>query len=30
VLGYLIRAASAASRGDFYELPSWICVTMLQ
>jgi len=30
VLGYLIRAASSASRGDFYELPSWICVPMLQ
>jgi uncharacterized Tic20 family protein len=30
VLGYLIRAASSASRGDFYELPSWICVPVLQ
>jgi uncharacterized protein len=30
VLGHLIRAASSASRGDFYELPSWICVPMLQ
>ena len=30
VLRYLIRAASSASRGDFYELPSWICVPMLQ
>ena len=30
VLGYLIRGASSASRGDFYELPGWICVPMLQ
>jgi uncharacterized membrane protein len=25
-LGYLVRAARAARRGDFYPLPSWICV----
>lgn len=25
-LWYLVRAASAASRGQFYPLPSWICV----
>jgi Domain of unknown function (DUF4870) len=30
VLRYLIQAASAASRGNFRELPSWICVPMLQ
>ena len=30
MLGYLIRGASSASRGDFYELPSWICVPVLQ
>jgi uncharacterized Tic20 family protein len=26
---YLVRAASAASRGEFYEIPSWICVPMI-
>jgi hypothetical protein len=25
-LRYLVRAARAARRGDFYPLPSWICV----
>ncbi len=30
VLRYLIQAASSASRGEFYELPSWICVPVLQ
>jgi hypothetical protein len=30
VLTYLIRAASSASRNDFYEIPSWLCVTALQ
>ena len=30
VLRYLIQAASSASRGDFYQLQSWICVPMLQ
>jgi uncharacterized Tic20 family protein len=29
VLRYLIRGASSASRGDFHELPGWICVPML-
>jgi uncharacterized Tic20 family protein len=27
---YLVRAASAASRGEFYEVPSWLCVRMLK
>jgi uncharacterized Tic20 family protein len=30
VLTYLIRAASSASRNDFYEIPGWLCVTALQ
>jgi hypothetical protein len=30
VLTYLIRAASSASRNDFYEIPSWLCVTALR
>jgi uncharacterized Tic20 family protein len=30
VLTYLIRAASSASRSDFYEIPSWLCVTALK
>jgi uncharacterized Tic20 family protein len=30
VLNYLIRAASSASRDDFYEIPGWICVTALR
>jgi len=30
VLSYLIRAASSASRNDFYEIPGWLCVTALQ
>ena len=30
VLRYLVRAASSASRGDFYEIPSWLCVSALQ
>jgi uncharacterized Tic20 family protein len=25
-LGYLVRAARAARRGDFYPLPGWICL----
>ena len=29
-LWYLVRAASAASRGQFYPLPSWICVPTLR
>jgi uncharacterized Tic20 family protein len=29
VIVYLVRAASAASRGEFYEIPSWICVPMI-
>lgn len=29
VLVYLLRAAIAASRGEFYEIPAWICVPML-
>ena len=27
---YLVRAASAASRGELYEIPAWICVPMLK
>lgn len=27
---YLIRAASAASRGEFYEIPDWLCAPMLK
>ncbi len=30
VLTYLVRAASAASRNDFYEIPGWLCVTALR
>ena len=30
VLRYLVRAASSASRGDFYEIPSWLCVSALR
>jgi uncharacterized Tic20 family protein len=27
---YLVRAASAASRGEFYAIPGWLCVPMLK
>jgi uncharacterized Tic20 family protein len=30
VLRYLVRAAGSASRGDFYEIPSWLCVSALR
>ncbi len=30
VLRYLVRAASSASRGAFYEIPSWLCVRALR
>lgn len=30
VMVYLVRAASAASRGEFYQIPAWLCVTMLK
>ena len=30
VLVYVIRAASSASRDEFYEVPGWICVTALR
>jgi uncharacterized Tic20 family protein len=30
VLVYVIRAASSASRDEFYEIPGWICVTALR
>ena len=30
VLRYLVRAASSASRGDLYEIPSWLCVSALR
>ena len=30
VLSYLIRAASSASRDDFWEIPGWRCVTALR
>jgi hypothetical protein len=26
VLWYLVRAARAASRGEFYRLPTWLCI----
>jgi uncharacterized membrane protein YfcA len=26
VLWYLVRAARAASRGEFYRLPAWLCL----
>jgi uncharacterized membrane protein len=26
VLWYLVRAARAASRGEFYRLPAWLCI----
>ena len=29
VLAYVIRAASSASRDEFYEIPGWICVPAL-
>lgn len=29
-LNYLIRAASSASRDDFWEIPGWLCVTALR
>jgi len=30
VLAYVIRAASSASRDEFYEIPGWICVPALR
>jgi uncharacterized Tic20 family protein len=30
IMVYLVRAASAASRGEFYEIPAWLCVPMLK
>jgi uncharacterized membrane protein len=30
VLWYLVRAARAASRGEFYRLPSWLCIQALR
>jgi uncharacterized membrane protein len=30
VLWYLVRAARAASRGEFYRLPAWLCVPTLR
>jgi len=29
-LVYVIRAAAAASRGDYYQIPGWICATMVR
>lgn len=29
VMVYLVRAAGSAGRGEFYEIPRWICVSML-
>jgi uncharacterized Tic20 family protein len=29
-LWYLVRAARAASRGEFYRLPAWLCVPTLR
>ena len=28
-LGYLVRAATAAGAGEFYELPSWLCAAII-
>ena len=30
VLWYLVRAALAASRGEFYRLPAWLCIQVLR
>ena len=30
VLWYLVRAALAASRGEFYRLPAWLCIQALR
>jgi hypothetical protein len=30
MLTYLVRAAAAASRGQFRQLPSWICTPMVR
>jgi len=30
VLGYVIRAASSANRGDSYQIPAWICATIVR
>ena len=30
VLWYLVRAARAASRGEFYRLPAWLCIQVLR
>ena len=27
-LGYVVRAAAAAGRGDYYRIPAWICATL--
>jgi uncharacterized Tic20 family protein len=30
VLWYLVRAARAAGRGEFYSLPAWLCIPTLR
>lgn len=30
MLKYLVRGAGAAQRGDSYEVPSWICATIVK
>lgn len=30
MLTYLVRAVIAASRGEFYEIPAWICVPFIK
>jgi uncharacterized Tic20 family protein len=29
-LRYLVRAAAAAGRGEFYQLPAWLCIPTLR
>jgi uncharacterized protein len=30
ILGYVIRAALRAYRGDYYRIPSWLCATIVR
>jgi uncharacterized Tic20 family protein len=30
MLFYLVRAATAAGRGEFYEVPDWLCVRVIR
>jgi uncharacterized Tic20 family protein len=29
-LAYLVKAAAAASAGEFYQLPGWLCATIVR